>query len=129
MKNLISIKEARLKKGLSILELANSLNLNIKLVQLLDDDLEIPNKFKAYRSTYIRSIYTYLGYNIPFTNYFQKSPYDYSKFLLTSFFLIFSLVILFFSSFNIYNIFAAVKFSNKPRTICVELLELCQNKM
>ena len=108
MKNLISIKEARLKKGLSISELAHSLNLDIKLVQLLDDDAEIPNKFKAYRSTYIRSIYTYLGYNIPFTNYFRESPYDYSKFLLTSFFLIFSLVILFFSSFNIYN-----KFNNQ----------------
>lgn len=102
---MISIKEARLKKGLSISELANSLNLDIKLVQLLDDDAEIPNKFKAYRSTYKRSIYNYLGYKIPFTNYFQESPYDYSKFLLTSFFLIFSIVILSFSSFNIYNKF------------------------
>ena len=74
MKNLISIKEARLKKGLSISELANSLNLDIKLVQLLDDDAEIPNKFKAYRSIYKRSIYNYLGYKIPFTNYFQESP-------------------------------------------------------
>ena len=103
MKNLISIKEARLKKGLSISELANSLNLDIQLVQLLDDDLEIPNKFKSYRSTYIRSIYNFLGYKIPFTNHFQESTYDYSKFLLTSFFLLFSLIILFFSSFNIYN--------------------------
>ena len=108
MKNLISIKEARLKKGLSISELANSLNLDVKLVQLLDDDAEIPNKFKAYRSTYKRSIYNYLGYKIPFTNYFQETPYDYSKFLLTSFFLIFSIIILFFSSFNIYN-----KFNNQ----------------
>jgi len=105
---LISIKEARLKKGLSISELANSLNLDIKLVQLLDDNLELPNKFKAYKSIYIRSIYKYLGYKIPFTNYFQESPYDYSRFLLTSFFLIFSLIILFFSSFNIYN-----KFNNQ----------------
>jgi len=108
LKNLISIKEARLKKGLSISELANSLNLDIKLVQLLDDNLELPNKFKAYKSIYIRSIYKYLGYKIPFTNYFQESPYDYSRFLLTSFFLIFSLIILFFSSFNIYN-----KFNNQ----------------
>ena len=105
---MISIKEARLKKGLSISELANSLNLDIKLVQLLDDNLELPNKFKAYKSIYIRSIYKYLGYKIPFTNYFQESPYDYSRFLLTSFFLIFSLIILFFSSFNIYN-----KFNNQ----------------
>ena len=102
---MISIKEARLKKGLSISELANSLNLDIKIVQLLDDDLEIPDKFKAYRSIYKRSIYKYLGYKIPFTNYFQESYHDYSKFLLTSFFSIFSLVILFFSSFNIYNKF------------------------
>ena len=108
MKNLISIKEARLKKGLSISELANSLNLDAKLVQLIDDDAEIPNKFKAYRSSYKRSIYAYLGYKIPSNNYFQESPYDYSKFLLTSFFLIFSIVILFFSSFNIYN-----KFNNQ----------------
>ena len=46
MKNLISIKEARLKKGLSIAELANSLKLDVKLVQLLDDDAEIPDKYK-----------------------------------------------------------------------------------
>ena len=108
MKDLISIKEARLKKGLSIAELANSLNLEVELVQLLDDDAEIPNKYKAYRSSYKRSIYNYLGYKIPFTNYFQESPYDYSKLLLTSFFLIFSVVILFFSSFNIYK-----KFNNQ----------------
>ena len=103
MKNLISIKEARLKKGLSVLELANSLNLDVKLVQLLDDDAEIPNKFKSYKSSYKRSIYSYLGYKIPFTNFFQESPFDYSKFFLTSFFLIFSLVILFFSSFTKVN--------------------------
>ena len=108
MKNLISIKEARLKKGLSIEELANSLKLDIKLVQLLDDDAEIPDKYKAYMSSYKRSIFNYLGYKIPFTNYFQETPYDYSKFLLTSFFLIFSIIILFFSSFNIYN-----KFNNQ----------------
>ena len=108
MKNLISIKEARLKKGLSISELANSLKLDVKLVQLLDDDAEIPDKYKAYMSSYKRSIFNYLGYKIPFTNYFQESPYDYSKFLLTSFFLIFSIVILFFSSFNIY-----IKFNNQ----------------
>ena len=108
MKNLISIKEARLKKGLSIAELANSLKLDVKLVQLLDDDAEIPDKYKAYMSSYKRSIFNYLGYKIPFTNYFQESPYDYSKFLLTSFFLIFSIVILFFSSFNIY-----IKFNNQ----------------
>ena len=108
MKNLISIKEARLKKGLSIAELASSLKLDIKLVQLLDDDAEVPDKYKAYMSSYKRSIFNYLGYKIPFTNHFQESQYDYSKFLLTSFFLIFSIVILFFSSFNIYN-----KFNNQ----------------
>ncbi|MFL2534570.1 MAG: hypothetical protein ACJ0RM_06425 [Alphaproteobacteria bacterium] len=105
---MISIKEARLKKGLSIAELASSLKLDIKLVQLLDDDAEVPDKYKAYMSSYKRSIFNYLGYKIPFTNHFQESQYDYSKFLLTSFFLIFSIVILFFSSFNIYN-----KFNNQ----------------
>ena len=105
---MISIKEARLKKGLSIEELASSLKLNVKLVQLLDDDAEVPDKYKAYVSSYKRSIFNYLGYKIPFTNHFQESQYDYSKFLLTSFFLIFSIVILFFSSFNIYN-----KFNNQ----------------
>jgi hypothetical protein len=108
LKNLISIKEARLKKGLSIAELASSLKLDVKLVQLLDDDAEVPDKYKAYMSSYKRSIFNYLGYKIHFTNHFQETPYDYSKFLLTSFFLIFSIVILFFSSFNIYN-----KFNNQ----------------
>ena len=56
MKNLISIKEARLKKGLSISELANSLKLDVKLGQLLDDVAEGPEKSTAYMASYTRAI-------------------------------------------------------------------------
>ena len=115
MKNLISIKEARKKKGISVNELSRALNLSTSIVELLDEDLELPDKFKFYRQNYQRAIYNYLGYKVPHSNNFQDIPNDYSKILLTSFFLIFTLIILFFSSYNIYS-----KYNKKPK---IEIFE------
>ncbi len=105
MKNLISIKEARIKKGITTYELANALKLNINLIELLDEDRELPKRFEAYRSTYVRSIYSYLGYKLPHGNNFQIIHNDNSKIILTFFFLIFTSIILLSSSFNIYKKF------------------------
>ena len=102
MTKLISIKEARLKKNISIKELANALNLNINVIRALEEDLELPDKWKLYKVNYERSIYKYLGYTLPNSNNFQNIPNDYSKIILTSFFFIFSFIILFFSSLNVY---------------------------
>ena len=53
MKNLISIKEARKKKGISVHELSRALNLSTTIVELLDEDLELPDKYKFYRLLFI----------------------------------------------------------------------------
>ena len=102
MTKLISIKKARLKKNISIKELSNTLNLNINIIRALEEDLELPDKWKFYKVNYERSIYKYLGYTLPNSNNFQNIPNDYSKIILTSFFFIFSFIILFFSSLNVY---------------------------
>ena len=62
MKNLISIKEARIKKGLSINDLSKGLKLDPEIIRLLEENLQLPDKFKAYRSTYKKSIYSCLLY-------------------------------------------------------------------
>ncbi len=111
MKKLISIKEARLKKGISLIELSKALKLDISLIESIDEGLQLPNRYKSYKANYERSIYNYLGYTVPHNNYYQNIPHDYTKTLLTFFFLTFALIILFFSSFNIYT-----KYNNQPNT-------------
>ena len=68
MKNLISIKEARIKKGLSINDLSKGLKLDPEIIRLLEENLQLPDKFKAYQSTYKKSIYRYLGYCLLYTS-------------------------------------------------------------
>ena len=102
MNKLISIKDARLKKGITIQDLSHALKLDVSIVHSIEEDQELPNKYKSYRSTYERSIYKYLGYSLPNSNNFQNNHSDYSKIVLISFFLLFSVTILFFSSLNIY---------------------------
>ena len=46
MKNLISIKEARIKKGLSINDLSKGLKLDPEIIRLLEENLQLPDKFK-----------------------------------------------------------------------------------
>jgi len=102
---LISIKEARIKKGLSISDLSKALKLDIEIIRLLDDNLKLPKKYKAYQSTYKKSIYRFLGYKVNYKSSINKIPIDYTKISLVYFFLLLIFTILFLLSFNIYNKF------------------------
>ncbi len=105
MEKLISIKEARIKKGLSINDLSKALKLDIEIIRLLDDNLRLPKKYKSYQSTYKKSIYRYLGYDVNYKSSVKKISYDHTKIFLVYFFLLLIFIILFLLSFNIYNKF------------------------
>ena len=105
MEKLISIKEARIKKGLSIYDLSKALKLDIEIIRLLDDNLKLPKKFRAYQSTYKKSIYRYLGYEIKYKDLITEIPKDYTKISLTYFLSLLIFTILTLLSFNIYNKF------------------------
>ena len=105
MNKLISIKEARIKKGLSINDLSKALNLDLEIIRLLDDNLKLPKKFRAYQSTYKKSIYRYLGYDIKYKSSISDVPIDYTKISIIYFILLLVFTILTLLSFNIYNKF------------------------
>ena len=102
---MISIKEARIKKGLSINDLSKALKLDVEIIRLLDDNLKLPKKYKAYQSTYKKSIYRYLGYNINYKSSVSKIPIDHTKSFLAFSLLLLVFTILILLSFNIYNKF------------------------
>ena len=105
MDKLISIKEARIKKGLSINDLSKALKLDLEIIRLLDDNLKLPKKYRAYQSTYKKSIYRYLGYEIKHKDSISEIPEDYTKISLTYFLSLLIFTILTLLSFNIYNKF------------------------
>ncbi len=108
MEKLISIKEARIKKGLSIDDLSKALKLDLEIIRLLDDNLKLPKKYRAYQSTYKKSIYRYLGYEIKYKSLVSDIPIDHTKFSIIYFLLLLVFIILILLSFNIYN-----KFNNQ----------------
>ncbi len=108
MEKLISIKEARIKKGLSIDDLSKALKLDLEIIRLLDDNLKLPKKYRAYQSTYKKSIYRYLGYEIKYKSLVSDIPIDHTKFSIIYFLLFLVFIILILLSFNIYN-----KFNNQ----------------
>ncbi len=108
MDKLISIKEARIKKGLSINDLSKALKLDLEIIRLLDDNLKLPKKYRAYQSTYIKSIYRYLGYEIKYKSSIIDTPIDYTKLSITYFLFLLIFIILILLSLNIYN-----KFNNQ----------------
>ncbi len=115
MEKLISIKEARIKKGLSIDDLSKALKLDLEIIRLLDDNLKLPKKYRAYQSTYKKSIYRYLGYEVKYKNSIRDMPIDYTKLSLIYFIVLLIFTILVFLSLNIYN-----KFNNQILTRSIE---------
>ncbi len=115
MEKLISIKEARIKKGLSIDDLSKALKLDLEIIRLLDDNLKLPKKYRAYQSTYKKSIYRYLGYEVKYKNSIRDMPIDYTKLSLIYFIVLLIFTILVFLSLNIYN-----KFNNQISTRSIE---------
>ena len=108
MDKLISIKEARIKKGLSINDISKALKLDLEIIRLLDDNLKLPKKYRAYQSTYKKSIYRYLGYEIKYKSLVSDIPIDNTKVSVIYFLLLLAFTILVLLSFNIYN-----KFNNQ----------------
>ncbi len=123
MSEIISIKEARLKKGLSLEELARALKLDKEIIRLLEEDLQLPEKFKAYRTTYKKTIYRYLGYKINYETKINQIPNDYSKIFITYFLIILVLVIVIFFSYNIYQKF------NQKKIIKIVETDTIQNSV
>ena len=108
MEKLISIKEARIKKGLSINDLSKALKLDLEIIRLLDDNIKLPKKFRPYQSTYKNSIYRYLGYEIKYKSSISDTPTDYTKISLIYFLCLLVFTILILISFNVYK-----KFNNQ----------------
>ena len=105
MNNLISIKQARKAKGVSLDELSKALKIDKAIIECLEKDIELPKKFKSYRKSYKNSIYRYLGYNIDHSINLKKLPEDSTKMILTVFFFSLSFIILVSLSINIYSNF------------------------
>ena len=102
MNNLISIKQARKAKGISLDELSNTLKIDKSIIECLEGDRELPKKFKSYKQSYKNSIYRYLGYIIDHTVNLKKLTEDNTKLILVIFFFLFSFCILVSLSINIY---------------------------
>ncbi len=106
MNKLFSIKEARLKKGLTINQLAIKLNMNTEIIQKIENNEELPYKFKSYEKIFRNSILKSLGlYEISTVVEVVPIPNDNTKLILTIFFFVLMIIILLSLSFDIYKKF------------------------
>ena len=106
MNKLFSIKEARLKKGLTVNQLATKLKMNTEIIQKIENNEELPDKFKSYEKIFRNSILKSLGlYESSTVVQVVPIPNDYTKLILTIFFFILMIIILFSLSFDMYKKF------------------------
>ena len=106
MNKLFSIKEARLKKGLTVNQLATKLKMNTEIIQKIENNEELPDKFKSYEKIFRNSILKSLGlYENSTVVEVVPIPNDNTKLILTIFFFILMIIILFSLSFDIYKKF------------------------
>jgi len=99
-----SIKEARLEKGLSIEELAHRLKISSFIIKQIENNEELPKKYKPYEEIFRNSILKLLGlYEISGTVKINKIPEDNTKLVLSIFFLFLICTILFSLSFDMYK--------------------------
>ena len=106
MNKLFSIKEARLKKGLTVNQLAIKLNMNTEIIQKIENNEELPDKFKSYEKIFRNSILKSLGlYENSTVVEVVPIPIDNTKLILTIFFFILVIIILFSLSFDMYKKF------------------------
>ena len=120
MNKSFSIKEARLEKGLSIEELAHRLKISPLIIKKLENNEELPEKYKPYEKIFRNSILKLLGlYEISATVKLNKIPEDNSKFFLTIFSLFLTCIFLFSISIDMYkkyNLKPGLKFFEKDQT-------------
>ena len=113
MNNSSSIKEARLEKGLSIEDLAHRLKISPFIIKKIENNEELPEKYKSYEKIFRNSILQLLGlYEISSTVKLNDIPEDNTKLILTIFSLFLICTILFSLSIDIYKKFNS-KFSLK----------------
>jgi len=105
-----SIKEARLEKGLSIEDLAHRLNISKFIIKKIENNEELPEKYKSYEKIFRKSILKLLGlYEISETVKVNKIPEDNTKLVLSIFSLFLICIFLFSLSYDMYK-----KFNSKP---------------
>ena len=110
MNKSISIKKARLEKGLSIDELAHRLKISPLIIKKIENNEELPEKYKSYENIFRNSILKMLGlYKISESVKLNKIPEDNTKLVLTIFSFSLVFIILFSLSFDMYK-----KFNLKP---------------
>ena len=110
MNKSFSIKEARLEKGLSIEELAHRLKISPFIIEKIENNEELPEKYKSYEKIFKNSILKLLGlYEVSGTVNINENHGDYTKLILTIFSFSLVCIILFSLSFDIYK-----KFNLKP---------------
>ena len=110
MNKSFSIKEARLEKGLSIDELANRLKISPFIIEKIENNEELPEKYKSYEKIFRNSILKLLGrYEVSGIVKINEIREDNTKLVLTIFFFSLVCIILFSLSFDMYR-----KFNLKP---------------
>ena len=110
MNKSFSIKEARLEKGLSIEELAHRLKISPSVIEKIENNEELPEKYKSYEKIFRNSILKLLGlYEVSGIVKINEIRDDNTKLVLTIFCLFLVCIILFSLSFDVYR-----KFNIKP---------------
>ena len=110
MNKSFSIKEARLEKGLSIEDLANRLKISPFIIKKIENNEELPEKYKSYERIFRNSILKLLGlYEISDTVKLNEIREDNTKLVLSIFLLSLICIILFSLSLDMYK-----KFNSKP---------------
>ena len=119
MNNSSSIKEARLSKGLSIEHLAARLKISPIIVKKIENDEDLPDRFKSYEKIFRNSILKSLGlYEHSSVVELNPIPEDNTKLILTIFSFILVSTILISLSFDMYKKFNAkskLKFIEKDQ--------------
>lgn len=106
MNKLLSIKEARLAKGLTINQLAIKLKLSEEIIQKIENNEELPNKLRSYEKIFRNSILKSLGlYEHSTVVELAQIPKDNTKLILTIFFFVLMVIVLFSLSFDMYKKF------------------------
>ena len=117
MNNSSFIKEARLKKGLSIEDLAHRLKISPFIIKKIENNEELPKKYKSYEKNFRNSILKLLGlYEISGSVKLNEIPEDNTKLVLTIFSLFLICTILFSLTIDMYKKFnskSSLKFFEK----------------
>jgi len=119
LNNSSSIKEVRLSKGLSIEQLAAKLKISPMIIEKIENDQDLPDRFRSYEKIFRNSILKSLGmYDSSSVVKLNPIPEDNTKLFLIIFSFILVSTILISLSFDMYKKFNAkskLKFIEKDQ--------------